>query len=119
MTNVIRSPGGTGIDARGAVRRTDHYPTEFWLHVTPNGAELRFQREPGVPPTVHVWTAKGREYTATYSIECSDDNGRRFVSPVQPPGADWMRFNLVPEFIKPQLRKDRPSQVWSRKAVRS
>lgn len=104
----------------------------FFLHVLHDGRECRYAQEPKDRPSLHVWTANGREYTITRSQVWTEDQtedrpgwtlyGIRRVShhtmPVRPPGANWRPCNLTPKSIKAQMRTDWPSNVWSRKAVR-
>jgi hypothetical protein len=84
----------------------------FWLHVTPKGRELRYRIEPTLCPTIHIWTVRDNEYTVTHSVV---DDGCRII-PVTPPGRRWMRCDLPPDSVQQQLKKDRPSQVWVRRA---
>ena len=100
--------------------------TEHWVHVTRDGVEHRYTAEPADRwPTLHVWSANGREYTLTFSREWEEDrpgwpsDGTRTVTPVRPVGRDWRVCNLIPPFIKQQMSPTRPSKAWGRKAVRS
>ncbi len=101
--------------------------TEHWLHVARDGTEHTFPTEPDDLPTLHVWSATGREYTATFSTVWLEDcpgwafHGRRTVTPVWPPGQRWKQYGTsrLLSFIKEQLSSSRPSTVWTRKAVPS
>src|SRR5690348_11203842 len=39
---------------------------EHWLRILPDGTERKFVEEPTDIPTLHVWTANDREFTATF-----------------------------------------------------
>jgi hypothetical protein len=115
----------------------------YWVHVKPDGTEIQFDKEP-MPrganppiPNLRVWVVGhvAREYTVTFNRSelcegCID--GRRVGDflpgkhrkdctgwrsvPVKPPGEGWIRSNYVHEEIRPLLKTDRPSTLWSRHA---
>ena len=96
-------------EARSSTPTANDLPTEFFLHVLPDGTEQRFLHEPAVP-SLYVTVMDGVETTRTRNRdmwgEWFDDPKKLLMVP--PRGAGWTISDHCENFT-----------TWQRKTVRT
>jgi hypothetical protein len=75
----------------------DASPTEFFLHVLPNGTEQRFLHEPAVP-SLYVTVRDSIETTFTRNCEIWDDESIKKIAMVKPRGLGWIISDYDDDF---------------------
>ena len=84
---------------------SEYVPQACWVHVCPDGSELRFEDRPVDLPVLWVGRRDEIEFTRTWNRAPADIPEPRRLYSIRPPGRDW------------ELKhKTREVSVWIREA---